>query len=89
MLTFKNYFFKCFLNNHQKISFCDVDIYDMLPELYIYEYFSETQGLTLSRTLKQAKDKNLKQIFCFDMLTPQPFYVKNILIFMYIKFKLL
>ena len=79
LLTFKNYFFKCFLNNHQKISFCDVDIYiyDMLPELYIYEYFSETQGLTLSRTLKQAKDKNLKQIFCFDMLTPQPFYVKK------------
>lgn len=48
---------------------------DVLPELFIHKYYSETQALCLN-SIKEFIPKSSK-LFCFDMLTPQPYYIKN------------
>ncbi|WP_121667571.1 hypothetical protein [Mesonia aquimarina] len=73
-----NIYKRVFSNNNNKAFFCGVPVFinDLLPEVYVFQYYSETQGLTLRKTLNDLSSNKPKKIFCFDMLTPQPYYVK-------------
>ena len=53
----------------------EIDVNRIITEVFIFKYYSETQGLALKQTLKNSNIR--KNIFCFDMLTPQPYYVKK------------
>ncbi|MFT6841572.1 MAG: hypothetical protein ACJASR_000334 [Psychroserpens sp.] len=66
-----------FFNKKHFISFLglEMDFSLIMSEVLIVKYYSETQGLSLKNVLKSSKER--RNIFCFDMLTPQPYYVKK------------
>lgn len=68
-----------YFRGNKKVCFNGVPIKvsHLIGELYISQYYASTQALNFNHLLKMVNYDKVKKVFCFDMLTPQPYYVKK------------
>lgn len=78
LFTLQNFLIFSLFKKKQVVSFfgLELDFNQIVTELFIFKYYCEIQGLSIKYARKINQNSSTK-IFCFDMLTPQPYYIKK------------